>query len=242
MNSVVSQAVLSFHDLEINVQYKLVKNITLRVKHDGSIYVSAPCGMSVRILEYFLQEKEAWLKNKLATMRMCGNNTLRYRMGELPFDGKHVWIWGEKLPCFFVHQPGAEPMVERKEQEVYFYCPEKLNEQRQAVVVERYYEQLVKSSGKKFLDAWQRKIGVRYTSLKVHRTKTRWGSCNVRTGGINLNTLLACWPKDCLEYIVVHELTHLLEANHSLRFYELVTKFLPLWKLSKRKLEQIKPI
>lgn len=72
--------------------------------------------------------------------------------------------------------------------------------------------------------------------------KTRWGSCNVRTGSINLNTLLACWPQECLEYIVVHELAHLHEANHSPRFHAIVERYLPEWRERKKKLAAFKPL
>ena len=85
-------------------------------------------------------------------------------------------------------------------------------------------------------------MGVRHTGLKVHRMKTRWGSCNVRTGSINLNTLPVCWPQECLEYIVVHELAHLHEANHSPRFHAIVERYLPEWRERKKMLAAFKPL
>lgn len=239
---VVRKAAAVLHGLTINIEYKLVKNITLRIKSDGSIHASVPYGMPKRVLDEFLQAKEAWLQSKLTQMRARTQEASRYVMGDLPFDGTHIWLWGERLACFFVHSPHAQPKAERREDGIYFSSPKKLDAALQAAFAEAYYKYLVTYEGMQLLNAWQGKIGVRYTGLKVHRMKTRWGSCNVRTGSINLNTLLACWPKECLEYIVVHELTHLLEANHSPRFHALVTKFLPEWKQRKRVLEQFKPV
>ena len=108
--------------------------------------------------------------------------------------------------------------------------------------MEFFYKQEVFNKGAQLMAAWAKKMGVRPTGIKVHRMKTRWGSCNVRTGSINLNTLLACWPQECLEYIVVHELAHLQEANHSPRFHAIVERYLPQWRERKKLLEDFKPV
>ena len=125
---------------------------------------------------------------------------------------------------------------------VYFYHRSELSAEARCAFVEFFYKQEVTNKGSVLLVDWGHKMGVRPTGLKVHRMKTRWGSCNVRTGSINLNTLLACWPEECLEYIVVHELAHLQEANHSPRFHAIVASFLPKWRERKKLLEDFKPV
>ena len=163
-------------------------------------------------------------------------------MGELPFDGQHVWLWGRRLPAHFLLSSKKHGTYEVQADAVCFYYRSELNNEAKCAFVEFFYKQELAGRGEQLLQAWEKKMDVRHTGLKVHRMKTRWGSCNVRTGSINLNTLLACWPQECLEYIVVHELAHLYEANHSPRFHAIVERYLPEWRERKKLLEDFKPV
>ena len=163
-------------------------------------------------------------------------------MGELPFDGQHVWLWGKRLPARFLLSGKKHGTYEVEDEAVCFYYRSELSEEARCAFVEFFYKQEVFNKGAQLMAAWAKKMGVRPTGIKVHRMKTRWGSCNVRTGSINLNTLLACWPEECLEYIVVHELAHLQEANHSPRFHAIVERYLPEWRERKNLLEDFKPV
>lgn len=86
------------------------------------------------------------------------------------------------------------------------------------------------------LPLWEQRIGVKSTSFGIKKMRTRWGSCNVRTKKVWLSLTLANKPIDLLEYVLVHELVHLLEANHSPRFYALMDNFLPDWQCKHRRL------
>lgn len=88
----------------------------------------------------------------------------------------------------------------------------------------------------KYAQKWQAVMGVRAGRWTVRDMKTRWGSCTVRTGDIRLNSRLAAYPDECLEYVMVHELCHLIEPSHNKRFKNYMTKFLPDWKERKEKL------
>ena len=101
---------------------------------------------------------------------------------------------------------------------------------------------LLKAAVEKLIQKYEQLMRVQVSGVTIRQMKTRWGSCNVRTGGINLNTLLACWPQECLEYIVVHELAHLYEANHSPRFHAIVERYLPMWRERKKMLAAFKPL
>ena len=241
MRGVIRQEQLSWRGLTLVVQYKLVKNITLRIKRDCTVQLTAPYGIAQRELLCFLRDKEAWVREKLVLMQQKTSQE-RYVMGTIPFDGEHVWLWGRRLPCRFTLVKGGRYDYRLTPEGVSFTMKRQLTQEEQAQLVKSFYTCEVQSEGARLIAQWQQPMGVRCTGLKVHVMKTRWGSCNVRTGGINLNTLLACWPKDCLEYIVVHELTHLLEANHSPRFHQLVGRFLPSWRERKGLLESFQPV
>lgn len=241
MRGVIREKLLNWRGMTLLVQYKLVKNITLRLKEDASVQLTVPYGISERTWQSFLAEKEAWLRTKLA-QRAERETQPHYVMGDIPFDGKHAWLWGEKISCRFIAAKGAKLTATLTPQGVSFTAARELTSAQQVELVKQWYAYQVQAAGTLLINEWQKRMGVRCTGLKVHIMKTRWGSCNVRTGGINLNTLLACWPKECLEYIVIHELTHLLETNHTPRFHALVGKFLPEWRERKKLLEKFKPL
>lgn len=246
MNSrIIRETVLSLHGLKIKLRFKLVKNITLRIKETGDIFLTAPIGMSVSEVQRFLESREQWLRQKLQLVlqeQLQQKQEPKYSMGELPFDGQHVWLWGRRLPACFVLSGKKHGTYEVQADAVCFYYRSELSAEARCAFVEFFYKQEVLYSGAQLMAVWAKKMGVRPTGLKVHRMKTRWGSCNVRTGGINLNTLLACWPQECLEYIVVHELAHLHEANHSPRFHAIVERCLPEWRERKKMLAAFKPL
>lgn len=246
MNSrIIRETVLCLHGLKIKLQFKLVKNITLRIKEDSSIFLTAPIGMSVSEVQRFLESREQWLRQKLQLVlqeQSQQKQEKKYSMGELPFDGQHVWLWGKRLPARFLLSGKKHGTYEVEDEAVCFYYRSELSEEARCAFVEFFYKQEVVNRGALLMAVWAKKMGVQPTGLKVHRMKTRWGSCNVRTGGINLNTLLACWPQECLEYIVVHELAHLHEANHSPRFHAIVERYLPEWRERKKLLEDFKPV
>ncbi|GFO85182.1 MULTISPECIES: M48 family metallopeptidase [Anaerostipes] len=89
-----------------------------------------------------------------------------------------------------------------------------------------------------FSEKWEPVMGVHAQSFTLRSMKTIWGSCSTKTGRIRINLQLAVYPDDCIEYVVVHELCHLLEPSHNTRFHQLMTKFLPDWKERKRLLNQ----
>ena len=97
--------------------------------------------------------------------------------------------------------------------------------------IEKMKRQVLEYAGK-----WERVMGVHASGWTLRDMKTRWGSCTVSTGRIRLNTRLVYYPEECLEYVIVHELCHLIEPSHNQRFKSCMTKFLPDWKERKKKL------
>ena len=102
-------------------------------------------------------------------------------------------------------------------------------EKREAILEEWYREQL-KAAAEPLLTEWQKRMDVTIGKFFVRKMKTKWGSCNPDRGTIRLNTELAKKPRECLEYIIVHELTHLFERTHNERFVKLMDEFLPGWR------------
>lgn len=103
---------------------------------------------------------------------------------------------------------------------------------------QREWRAVVEAAVPLLLAKWEPVMGVRAKKLAYRNMKSRWGSCQPATGRICINTRLALYPMECLEYVVVHELCHLLEPSHNKRFHALMTEFLPDWKDRERKLRR----
>lgn len=101
----------------------------------------------------------------------------------------------------------------------------------------RAWRTLVEAAVPLLLEKWEPVMGVRAKKLAYRNMKSRWGSCQPATGRICINTRLALYPMECLEYVVVHELCHLLEPSHGPRFHELMDGFLPDWRTARDKLK-----
>ncbi|MFG6457415.1 M48 family metallopeptidase [Roseateles sp. BYS96W] len=106
-------------------------------------------------------------------------------------------------------------------------------------VLDAWYRQQVRDAVPALLDKWQPLLGVKASRVFVQRMKTKWGSCTPEPGYIRLNTDLAKKPPECLEYIVVHELVHLLEPTHNQRFIDLMDSYLPHWQQLRKQLNRL---
>jgi predicted metal-dependent hydrolase len=117
--------------------------------------------------------------------------------------------------------------------------PGKDKESREAVM-RSWYRQLLKAEIPALIKAWEPRLSVTVSGFYVQRMKTKWGSCNRAAGTIRLNTELAKKPKECLEYVVVHELAHLIERRHNDRFFAIMDKHLPQWRLHRQELNSVR--
>ncbi len=106
-------------------------------------------------------------------------------------------------------------------------------------IVEEWYRQELKKSVFPIIAKWEPLLQVKVERFFIQRMKTKWGSCNHLAGTIRLNTELARKPKKCLEYIVVHEMVHLLEPKHNTRFIGLMERFMPHWELYRQELNML---
>jgi hypothetical protein len=105
--------------------------------------------------------------------------------------------------------------------------------------LERWYREQIRSEVPKLIDRWEKHLGVKVERFFVQRMKTRWGSCNPATASIRLNTDLAKKPIQCLEYIVVHEMMHMLEPTHNARFIALMDRYMPQWQERRQLLNRL---
>jgi predicted metal-dependent hydrolase len=111
--------------------------------------------------------------------------------------------------------------------------------EKKADVLEEWYRQQIKVAVPPLIDKWGPLMGLKVKRFFVQRMKTKWGSCNTEPGTIRLNTALARKPRECLEYIVVHEMAHLLEPTHNQRFVALMERYMPKWRFYRDTLNRL---
>lgn len=133
----------------------------------------------------------------------------------------------------------AAPSVELKHNRMILRVRPGTDEQRWHAIVEDWYRELVKQAVPPLIARWEPRMGVKVERFFVQRMKTKWGSCNAGAGTIRLNTELAKKPRQCLEYIVVHEMAHLLEPTHNEHFVALMDRFMPKWGYLREELNRL---
>jgi predicted metal-dependent hydrolase len=221
-------------DTTVDVVFKDIKNVHLSVYPPrGRVRISAPRRMSLDTLRVFAISKLPWIRQQQAKLREQERETPRDFV-----DRESHYVWGKRY-LLQVRESAEPPAIELQHSRMLLRVrPGTAADKRQTIVEEWYREQL-KAAVPPLLAKWQPLLGVEVERWFVQRMKTRWGGCNHRARTIRLNTELARKPMECLEYIVVHELVHLLEPTHNPRFVALMDHFLPQWRFHRQALNRL---
>ncbi|MFV0436357.1 MAG: M48 family metallopeptidase [Desulfopila sp.] len=222
-------------DLALTIQWKRVKNVNLVVSSpDGRVRVSAPLGYSEEMIRTIVAAKQPWIMKKRAAIQ--GRTVLS--PPSLMANGEPVAVFGRPFPLVITEKRGAATMRlvdDRLELEVRPAMSAALRRE----VLNRWYRQQLQLRIPALLSRYQTLIGVEVLEWRIRQMKTRWGSCNVRDRRIWLNLVLARLAPVFLEYVLVHELVHLLEKSHNGRFQRLMDRFFPRWRQVRAQLKQI---
>ena len=194
---------------------------------DGRVRLSAPPKVTLEALTAFALTRIDWIRRHQARIR-----ELSERESATPGDGSadSVLLWGERLPLR-TEEGRGRARLESGPPAVVVTLPRGLGGPRRvSAAIERWRRDILKEAAEALFRKWEPLMMVRVGRLFLQRMKSRWGTCNPRTRAIRLNTELTKKPPACLEYVVVHEMVHLLEASHNRRFQMLMTQYLPDWK------------
>lgn len=212
-------------EIAVDVVFKDIKNIHLSVyPPDGKVRIAAPIRMSLDTLRVFAISKLAWIKQQQKKLQSQERETPREYL-----DRESHYLWGKRYLLKVVEQDAA-PAVELKHSRLVLRVRPGASKEKKQAVLDQWYRQQLKAGLQQLIDKWQPLMGVKVEHFFVQRMKTRWGSCNPASGTIRLNTELAKKHPECLEYIVMHEMTHLLEPSHNPRFVALMDQFMPKWR------------
>lgn len=219
----VSQITLG--DIAVDVVLKNIKNVHLSVyPPTGRVRISAPRRMSVDTIRVFAISKLEWIKQQQTRLREQERETPRGYV-----DRESHYLWGTRY-LLKVSESDEPPSIEVKHGRVVLRVRPRADEDTRRALVQEWYREQLKEAVPPLLARWQPRLEVRVERFFVQRMKTKWGSCNHKARTIRLNSELAKKHRECLEYIVLHEMVHLLEPTHNARFTRLLDHFMPQWQ------------
>lgn len=218
-------AQIDLGDMRIEVLRKDIKNLHLSVLPPrGLVRVAAPRLMNLDTIRVFVISKLAWIRSQQRKMQSQEREAPRAYL-----DRESHYLWGRRYLLKRV-ECDAAPAIELKHSKLVIQVRPGTNEARSQEILDGWYREQIRAATPALIAKWEPVMGVKVGRVFVQRMKTRWGSCNPASGAIRLNTDLAKKPPMCLEYIMAHEMTHLLEPTHSTRFKSLMDLFMPEWQ------------
>lgn len=221
-------------EIAMDVVKKDIKNIHLSVYPPmGKVRISAPLRMDLGTIRVFAITKLGWIKSQQQKLREQERETPREYL-----DRESHYVWGTRY-LLKVLEKDAAPQVELKHNKMILQIRPGACEGRKQEIIEAWYREKLKEAVPMLIAQWEPLMGVKVKRFFVQKMKTKWGGCSPVAKSIRLNTDLAKKPPECLEYIVVHEMVHLLVPTHNTRFIALMDQFMPKWRFYKDKLNKL---
>ncbi len=221
-------------DVSIAVTRKDIKNVHLSVHPpDGHVTMAAPLGTRLEVARAYAISKLGWIREQQKRLAKQARETPR-----LFVTRESHFLWGRrhllKVVCL-----DAKPFVSLDHKRITLTVRPGSSAAKRAGVMHEWHKSLLHQSAPALIRKWEPKLKVKVAGYFLQRMKTKWGSCNHRRGHIRLNTELVKKPKDLLEYVIVHEMVHLLEPTHSDRFLTILQKHYPTWREARAELNEL---
>lgn len=221
-------------DIAVDVVLKDIKHVHLSVHPPtGRVRISAPSRMKLDTIRVFAISKLDWIRQQ--------QRRLRNQVREMPreyLDRESHYAWGARYLLEVVEREQSPSVVLRHRRMIVSVRPRTGRVGKDAVL-SRWYREQIKLKAPELIAKWEPLLRVDVQQFFVQQMKTLWGSCNPRARTIRLNSELAKKPVDCLDYIVLHEMVHLLEPTHGERFVALMDQFMPNWQFLRQKLNRL---
>lgn len=223
-----------FGGIAVDVEFKNIKNVHLSVyPPTGRVRIAAPERMKLDAIRLFAISKLGWIRRQQKRLNAQERDTPREYL-----ERESHYVWGRRYLLKVVEADHA-PSIELTHRTMVLRVRQGADEAKRAALIEAWYRDQLKEALASLISKWEPIIGVKVARFFVQKMRTKWGSCNARGSNIRLNTDLAKKPRECLEYILVHELVHLLEPTHNARFVSLMDRFAPNWKFLRQVLNRL---
>ncbi len=216
---------LTVRGIDVDVVYKDIKNLHIAVYPPaGRVRVAAPRRLDDEHIRLAVIQRLPWIKRQRKQLQDAVRQSSREMV-----TGESHYVSGGRHRLLVVEQPGR-PHVELDGKRLLLCVPQNTDTPARLRLLRKWQRDRLRVAIPPLIEKWEPVIGRTVPRWSIRRMKTKWGSCNRETGHIQFNLELAKKHPRCLEYIVVHELTHLLERGHGERFTKLMDGFLPDWR------------
>jgi len=228
-----TSAYLTVGGIDVDVVYKEIKHLHIGVYPPmGRVRVAAPERLDDDQVRLAVVNRLPWIKRQQEQLQAARRQTAREMV-----TGESHYVWGSRLRLKVIERPGRAHM-EVDGERLLVYAPEGTSSNSRRDLLDRWYREQLRQAIPGVIEKWERKMHVTVPKWSIRRMKTKWGSCNRETGHIWFNVELAKKHPNCLEYLAVHEMTHLLERTHGERFTKLMDKNMPDWRARRDQLNE----
>lgn len=226
--------ILKLGDISIELTHKAVKHVHLSVHPpEGRVSMVVPTGTRTEVARAYAVSKLAWIR----TQRTAYAQQAREEPRKFVTRETH-YLWGRRHLLEVAHQHG-KPHVRLDHRRIRLVVRPGSTEVLRAKVMHDWHKALLHEIVPPLIAKWEPRLGVRVSGYFLQRMKTKWGSANPRARHIRLNTELVKKPKDLLDYVILHEMVHLIEPKHNERFLAVMTKHYPAWREARAELNEL---
>ena len=224
-------AYLTVAGIGVDIVYKDIKNLHIGVYPPlGRVRVAAPMRLDDDAVRLALVQRLPWIKRQRDRLRAADRQSPREMV-----NGESHYVWGNRYRLKAIERPGRAHVEIDSDRLLLYIAPETATERRRELL-DRWYREQLRGAIPDVIAQWESTLDVAVRRWSIRRMKTKWGSCNRETRHIWFNIELAKKHPNSLEYIVVHEMIHLLERNHTERFSQLMTRAMPDWQARRNEL------
>ncbi len=211
------------------IRKKKLKNLYVRINPpEGNVTVSSPTDLLTEEIRLFVLKKLPEITNVRDRMLSQKRQSKREYV-----SGESYYLWGKPYRLQVIYE-GTQHKIVKLPAKIILTVPEGTDPGARERLVTEWYRQELKRVLESVIAGCEKMTGIHAHDFRIRNMKTRWGTCNIEDRRIWVNLQLAKKPMECLEYVVIHELVHLLEKNHTHRFHALVEKYCPTWREAKK--------
>lgn len=220
-----ANAYLTVSGVAVDVVFKDIKNLHISVYPPmGRVRVAAPVRTDEDTIRLAIVQRLPWIRRQQQQLQQAERQTKREML-----SGETHYVWGQRYRLDVSRRSGHYS-VETKGDTLWVVTPDGADAEARRAALNRWYRRELRAAVPALLAKWLPIIGVEIDKIVIRRMKTKWGTCVEHSRSIWLNPELAKKNPRCLEYIIVHELTHLLDRGHGERFVSLMDRFMPDWR------------
>ncbi len=226
--------IIQIGDISIAVTRKDIKNVHLSVHPpEGHVTLSAPAGTRLEVARAYAITRLGWIREQQEKLRNQARETPREFI-----ERESHFLWGRRH-LLTVIERDTKPFVTVDHKRITLTVRPGSDHAKRASIIHEWHKNLLHEFVPALISKREPRLGVQVTAYFLQRMKTKWGSCNHRAGHIRLNTELVKKPRDLIEYVVVHEMLHLIEPTHSDRFISLLSEHFPTWREARAELNDL---